>query len=607
RKPKAPAPPVAAKGFVVRRKVGAPTAVSAYEGEGAVHEEPAMPAELPPVAEAPYVPTPEEAEAAALPEPVAEPSHAVAPEVAVPTPAVEMPAAPESMPLAVQPPPAAPAAPESQKAPPEPVAPAAAAPAQPAAQPPLRRPTVQATVISRPPPAYGRPQQRPGAPGARPGGPGAPMGGPSRPGGRPGQPPVGGPGARVPPGGVMRPGVPPGGVRPTGAGMQATGAPGAPGAPAVDPRTLRPTATQAVVISRPLIQVRRVTPSSTAHKQIPLAPGRKAIGAVREFKVVPDSLGRGRELVDVTKRREGQRGVRKPTEKEGAVSKQELTDLVWGRVTIPIRGKKRKPTKKGAKTQITEMAEEKKVIKLVEGISVSDLGQRMGVKTNELIKKLMGLGKMATANQLVDKDTAELVASDYGWKVEKVGFEVEDFLPEVADRAEDMRARPPVVTVMGHVDHGKTSLLDALRAANVAAGEAGGITQRTSAYLVRTPSGAAVTFLDTPGHKAFTEMRARGAELTDVAVLVVAADDGVMEQTIEAIDHAKAAEVPMVVAINKVDKPGSDPRMVRQQLASKGVMVEDWGGEVGVVECSAVTGQGLNELVERLALETEIL
>jgi translation initiation factor IF-2 len=405
--------------------------------------------------------------------------------------------------------------------------------------------------------------------------------------------------------------MPPAGqpVRPTGAPLQAgaqpgQAAPGAPAAPPVDPRTLRPTATQAVVISRPLIQVRRVTPSSTAHKNIPMAPGRKALGERREFKVVPDTAGRGRELVDVSrnKRTTG----RRPSDKEGGVSRQEISDLVFGRVAIPIRGKKRKPTKKGAKTQITEMAEEKKVIRLQEGISVSDLGQRMGVKTSVLIKKLMGLGKMATANALVDKDTAELLATDYGWRVEKVGFEVEDFLPEVEDKPEEMRPRPPVVTVMGHVDHGKTSLLDAIRQANVASGEAGGITQHIGAYTVTTARGE-ITFLDTPGHEAFTSMRTRGANITDVVVLVVAGDDGVMPQTVESIKAAKGADVPIVVAINKMDLAAANPDRVKKELADRELVPEDWGGDTIMVPVSARTKMGLDLLLENLALQAEVL
>jgi translation initiation factor IF-2 len=374
-----------------------------------------------------------------------------------------------------------------------------------------------------------------------------------------------------------------------------------------DARSARPTATQAVVISRPLIQVRRVTPTAGQARQYPLAPGRTAIGEKREFKVVPDHHGRGRELVDVSKQKERQpRRGRGPGGEGGTVSKAELTDLVFGRVSIPLRGKKKKPTKKGAKTQITQMAEEKKVIKLQEGISVSDLGQRMGVRTSELIKKLMGMGKMATANQMVDADTTEMLAGDYGWKVERVGFEVEDFLPEVETKPEDERPRPPVVTVMGHVDHGKTSLLDAIRSASVASGEAGGITQHIGAYSVSTARGD-ITFLDTPGHEAFTSMRARGANVTDIVVLVVAADDGVMPQTVEAIKHAKAAEVPIVVAINKMDVPGANPDRVKKDLANHELTPEEWGGETIMVPVSAKQKMGIDLLLENLVLQAEVL
>ncbi|HET9452176.1 MAG TPA: translation initiation factor IF-2 [Aggregicoccus sp.] len=394
-------------------------------------------------------------------------------------------------------------------------------------------------------------------------------------------------------------------VRPTGT-PAAPGAPGAaaPGAPSVDPKTLRPTATQAVVISRPLIQVRRVTPTGPA-KAYPLAPGKKAIGEVREFKVVPDHLGRGRELVDVSKNKD-KSPRKKGTAADGTISKQEITDLVWGRVNIPLRGKKKKPTKKGAKTQITQMAEEKKVIKIQEGISLSDLSQRMGVRTGELIKKLMAGGKMATANQIIDADTVEILATDYGWRVEKVGFEVEDHLPEIETSPADERPRPPVVTVMGHVDHGKTSLLDAIRQANVASGEAGGITQHIGAYTVKTERGE-VTFLDTPGHEAFTSMRARGANVTDIVVLVVAADDGVMPQTIEAIKHAKAAEVPIVVAINKMDTPGANPDRVKKDLANYELTPEEWGGDTIMVPVSARMKTGIDLLLENLALQAEVL
>jgi translation initiation factor IF-2 len=360
-----------------------------------------------------------------------------------------------------------------------------------------------------------------------------------------------------------------------------------------------------VVLSRPLVQLKRVTPSSSAHKNIPMAPGKKAIGEVREFKVVPDHLGRGRELVDVSKNK-ADRGKKRPGDVKDGVSQQDIKELVFGRVSIPIRGKKKKPTKKGAKTQITEMAEEKKVIKIQEAISVSELSQRMGVKTTEIIKKLMQAGTMATANQLLDAVTAGVIASEYGWKIDKVGFEVQDHLPDIEDKPEDARPRPPVVTVMGHVDHGKTSLLDAIRSANVASGEAGGITQHIGAYTVTTAKGD-ITFLDTPGHEAFTSMRARGAKVTDIVILVVAADDGVMPQTKEAINHAKTAEVPIVVAINKTDLPGANLDRVKKDLADNNLLAEDWGGDVIMVPVSAKTKAGIDLLLENVALQAEVL
>ena len=249
-----------------------------------------------------------------------------------------------------------------------------------------------------------------------------------------------------------------------------------------------------------------------------------------------------------------------------------------------------------------------RTVQLPEAIMVSELANRMSERVADVVKALMTNGIMATQNQTIDADTAELIIESFGHSVQRVSdADVEDVIDTVEDKDDDLRPRPPVITVMGHVDHGKTSLLDAIRETKVTAGEAGGITQHIGAYQVTTRDKAVLTFLDTPGHAAFTSMRARGAQVTDIVVLVVAADDSVMPQTIEAINHAKAAEVPIIVAINKTDLPAANPDNVRTELLQQEVIVEKMSGEVQDVEVSAVNGSGLDDLLEAIALQAEIL
>jgi len=266
------------------------------------------------------------------------------------------------------------------------------------------------------------------------------------------------------------------------------------------------------------------------------------------------------------------------------------------------------PGKEQKKTEITVPRASKRVIRISEVITVADLARAMGVKAGDVLKKLLDMGMMATINQALDHDTAALVAAEFEHQVENVAFDVEQMLEaaEAEGGEEKVVVRAPVVTLMGHVDHGKTSLLDAIRSTNVAEGEAGGITQHIGAYTVEV-NGRQVTFLDTPGHEAFTAMRARGAKVTDIVVLVVAADDGVMPQTVEAINHARAAEVPIVVAINKIDKRDANPERVKQELGNHGLAPEEWGGDTIMVPVSAKTKEGISQLLDMILLQADVL
>ncbi len=304
--------------------------------------------------------------------------------------------------------------------------------------------------------------------------------------------------------------------------------------------------------------------------------------------------------------------VKKPKKMKAAVKRKEvvegsaLYDKSFGRARKGRKKFKPTPAAGGQKTLITVPKAIKRRIKIDDTIVLADLGKRMGIKANELIAKLMGLGMMVTVNQTIDFETACLVATEFGFELEKATFEEETVIKTEVDDPSQMVHRPPVVTIMGHVDHGKTSLLDVIRRSKITEFEAGGITQHIGAYHVKHESGE-IVFLDTPGHEAFTAMRSRGAHVTDIVVLVVAADDGVMPQTVEAINHAKAANVPIIVAVNKIDKPDADPERIKRELAEKGLAPEDWGGETIFVNVSAKQQIGIQDLLEMILLQSEVL
>ena len=315
------------------------------------------------------------------------------------------------------------------------------------------------------------------------------------------------------------------------------------------------------------------------------------------------------------KKKNRNRGQQKPAE----VSEEDVARQV--KETLARLTNKQSQNKKGAKyrKEKREAAQEKmneerreekkesKTLKLTEFVTVSELATMMNVSVNQVIGTLMSVGIMVSINQRLDAETINLVAEEFGFKTEYVSAEVQEAITEVEDDENDLVPRAPIVTVMGHVDHGKTSLLDYIRKTNVIAGEAGGITQHIGAYNVKLEDGRKITFLDTPGHEAFTAMRARGAQVTDIAIIIIAADDAVMPTTKEAIAHAQAANVPMVFAINKIDKPGANPDRVREELASMNLLVEEWGGKYQCQEISAKKGVGISELLEKVLLEAEML
>ena len=309
----------------------------------------------------------------------------------------------------------------------------------------------------------------------------------------------------------------------------------------------------------------------------------------------------------------GRRNIVKEEPSEAEVQKQvrETLEKLQGK-SKKGKGAKYRREKRDLHRQQTEIDleiqhAESKILKVTEFVTASEMATMMNVSVAEIISACMSLGMMVTMNQRLDAETLTIVAEEFGFNVEFVSAEVEEAVEEVVDKPEDLEPRAPIVTVMGHVDHGKTSLLDYIREANVIAGESGGITQHIGAYSVELSDGQKIAFLDTPGHEAFTAMRARGAQITDIVIIVIAADDSIMPQTKEAISHAQAAGVPIVFAINKIDKPDANPDKVKEELAAMNLLVEDWGGKIQSHDISAKTGEGVDELMEKVMLEAELL
>ena len=321
--------------------------------------------------------------------------------------------------------------------------------------------------------------------------------------------------------------------------------------------------------------------------------------------------GRGADRFKPAMTEEEQEAMQKEIQKQVKETYARMNDNKKNNFGAKYRKEKREQAAAKSQEEMAQEIAEKKVLKVTEFVTVNDLATLMNnTPVNEVIKACMDLGLMVSINQRLDAEALVLVAEQFGYKVEFVTADLSEEIAESSehvDREEDLVPRPPIITVMGHVDHGKTSLLDYIRKSNVIAGEAGGITQHIGAYNVKLPDGRRITFLDTPGHEAFTAMRARGAQLTDLAIIIIAADDAVMPQTVEAINHAQAAGVPMVFAINKIDKPGAQPERIYQQLAQMNILTEAWGGKYQCQEISAKKGTGVDKLLEKVLLETDLL
>lgn len=381
----------------------------------------------------------------------------------------------------------------------------------------------------------------------------------------------------------------------------------------------RPTATKARILGR--VEIPGITTAKPPEKREVFIPKKKAEERpAAPPAATPESAAAAEERKKARKGKEfvaAPEPERAPKKAPAGGKKKEVfkkAELLEKRERIfepgPRAGKGRKREREqattGKKTEITTPKAIKRIIKITETITVGELAKRMGVKANDLIRSLIKMGMMVTINHPLDVDTATLLAGDFGYEIENVAIDLDEIFEVVPDAPELLQKRPPVVTIMGHVDHGKTSLLDAIRETNVIAGEAGGITQHIGAYDVEL-NGRKITFLDTPGHEAFTAMRARGAKVTDIVILVVAADDGVMPQTREAVNHSKAAGVPIIVAVNKIDKPEAKPERVKQELMELGLVSEEWGGDTIFVEVSAKKHINISELLEMVLLQADVM